>query len=82
VELAIPKLRLGDSSLPSSNHASAHRAGPLRRVMEASVHGVSTRAVDDDLVEAMGSKVGISKSGVGRICVGSTRLWEPSGALV
>ena len=38
-------------------------------VMEAYVHGVSTRAVDD-LVEAMGSKAGISKSEVSRICAG------------
>jgi putative transposase len=36
-------------------------------VMEAYVHGVSTRAVDD-LVEAMGVEAGISKSEVSRIC--------------
>ena len=37
--------------------------------MEAYVHGVSTRSVDD-LVEAMGSDTGISKSEVSRICAG------------
>lgn len=37
--------------------------------MEAYVHGVSTRAVDD-LVEAMGVDAGISKSEVSRIGVG------------
>jgi putative transposase len=69
VELAIPKLRRG-SFFPSILE-------PRRRidlalyavVMEAYVHGVSTRAVDD-LVEAMGSKAGISKSEVSRICAG------------
>jgi putative transposase len=69
VELAIPKLRRG-SFFPSILE-------PRRRidvalyavVMEAYVHGVSTRAVDD-LVEAMGSAAGISKSEVSRICAG------------
>jgi putative transposase len=69
VELAIPKLRKG-SFFPSILE-------PRRRidmalyavVMEAYVHGVSTRAVDD-LVEAMGSSAGISKSEVSRICAG------------
>src|SRR5262245_285157 len=37
--------------------------------MEAYVHGISTRAVDD-LVEAMGVEAGISKSEVSRICAG------------
>jgi putative transposase len=36
-------------------------------VMEAYVHGVSTRKVDD-LVTAMGAEAGISKSEVSRIC--------------
>jgi transposase-like protein len=36
-------------------------------VMEAYVHGVSTRKVDD-LVKAMGAASGISKSEVSRIC--------------
>ena len=37
--------------------------------MEAYVQGVSTRAVDD-LVGALGSSAGISRSEVSRICVG------------
>ncbi len=37
--------------------------------MEAYVHGVSTRSVDD-LVEALGVGSGISKSEVSRICGG------------
>jgi len=36
-------------------------------VMEAYVHGVSTRKVDD-LVTALGAESGISKSEVSRIC--------------
>jgi putative transposase len=67
VELRIPKLRKG-SFFPSILE-------PRRRidqalfavVMEAYVHGVSTRSVDD-LVEAMGVDAGISKSEVSRIC--------------
>ena len=35
--------------------------------MEAYVHGVSTRNVDD-LVKALGADTGISKSEVSRIC--------------
>jgi transposase-like protein len=38
-------------------------------VVEAYVHGISTRSVDD-LVEAMGAEAGISKSEVTRICAG------------
>src|ERR687886_1844675 len=67
VELAIPKLRHG-SFFPSLLE-------PRRRidralwavVMEAYVHGVSTRKVDD-LVQALGIESGISKSEVSRIC--------------
>ena len=47
-------------------------------VMEAYVHGVSTRSVDD-LVEAMGVDAGNSKSEVSRICAG---LDETVGAFV
>ena len=39
------------------------------RMMEAYVHGVSTRKVDD-LVKALGADTGISKSEVSRICAG------------
>ncbi|MFI0206666.1 transposase [Streptomyces sp. NPDC016734] len=38
-------------------------------IMEAHVHGVSTRSVDD-LVEALGSDTGTSRSEVSRICTG------------
>jgi putative transposase len=67
VELHIPKLRQG-SFFPALLE-------PRRRidralwavVMEAYVHGVSTRKVDD-LVTALGIDTGISKSEVSRIC--------------
>jgi len=67
VELRIPKFRAG-SFLPALLE-------PRRRidralwavVMEAYVHGVSTRKVDD-LVAALGIDAGISKSEVSRIC--------------
>jgi len=67
VHLAIPKLRQG-SFFPSILE-------PRRRidralfavVMEAYVHGVSTRKVDD-LVQALGASSGMSKSEVSRIC--------------
>jgi putative transposase len=67
VNLKIPKLRQG-SFFPSLLE-------PRRRidkalwavVMEAYVHGVSTRKVDD-LVAALGIEAGISKSEVSRIC--------------
>ena len=67
VELRIPKFRAG-SFLPALLE-------PRRRidralwavVMEAYVHGVSTRKVDD-LVQALGIDAGISKSEVSRIC--------------
>ncbi|HEX2275164.1 MAG TPA: IS256 family transposase [Acidimicrobiales bacterium] len=67
VELAIPKLRHG-SFFPALLE-------PRRRidralwavVIEAFVHGVSTRKVDD-LVAALGIDAGVSKSQVSRIC--------------
>jgi transposase-like protein len=67
VELRIPKFREG-SFFPALLE-------PRRRidralwavVMEAYVHGVSTRKVDD-LVRALGIDAGISKSEVSRIC--------------
>src|ERR1700730_18594915 len=67
IDLRIPKLRRG-SFFPSLLE-------PRRRidravwavVMEAYVHGVSTRKVDD-LVAALGIDTGISKSEVSRIC--------------
>jgi putative transposase len=67
VELRIPKLRRG-SFFP----AVLERRRRIDRalyavVMEAYVHGVSTRKVDD-LVAALGLESGISKSEVSRIC--------------
>lgn len=67
LDLRIPKFRAG-SFLPTLLE-------PRRRidralwavVMEAYVHGVSTRKVDD-LVRALGIEAGISKSEVSRIC--------------
>ena len=67
VELKIPKLRKG-SFFPSilERRRRIDRA-LFAVVMEAYVHGVSTRKVDD-LVGALGAASGISKSEVSRIC--------------
>jgi len=67
VELQIPKLREG-SFFPSllERRRRIDRA-LFAVVMEAWVHGVSTRKVDD-LVKALGAASGISKSEVSRIC--------------
>jgi len=67
VELKIPKLRTG-SFFPSllERRRRIDRA-LFAVVMEAWVHGVSTRKVDD-LVAALGVASGISKSEVSRIC--------------
>ncbi len=68
VALSIPKLRAG-SFFPSVLEPRRRIDQALYAVvMEAYVHGVSTRAVDD-LVVAMGGS-GISKSEVSRICAG------------
>jgi len=67
VELRIPKLRKG-SFFPVILEPRRRIDQALYAVvMEAYVHGVSTRSVDD-LVEAMGADAGISKSEVSRIC--------------
>ena len=67
VELAIPKLRKG-SFFPSvlERRRRIDRA-LFAVVIEAYVHGVSTRKVDD-LVRSLGLAAGISKSEVSRIC--------------
>jgi len=69
VDLKIPKLRHG-SFFPSilERRRRIDRA-LFAVVMEAYVHGVSTRKVDD-LVSALGAASGISKSEVSRICAG------------
>ncbi len=67
VELAIPKLRSG-SFFPALLEPRRRIDRALWAViMEAFVHGVSTRKVDD-LVGALGIDAGVSKSQVSRIC--------------
>ena len=67
VELAIPKLRHG-SFFPALLEPRRRIDRALWAViMEAFVHGVSTRKVDD-LVVALGIDAGVSKSSVSRIC--------------
>jgi transposase-like protein len=67
LELRIPKLRSG-SFFPSLLERRRRVDQALFVVvMEAYLHGVSTRKVDD-LVKALGADTGISKSEVSRIC--------------
>lgn len=68
VQLSIPKLRTGSffPSILSPRRRIDHALYAV--VMEAYVHGVSTRSVDD-LVAALGAS-GVSKSEVSRICAG------------
>ena len=69
VELRMPKLRKG-SFFPVILEPRRRIDQALYAVvMEAYVHGVSTRSVDD-LVAALGIDSGISKSEVSRICAG------------
>jgi transposase-like protein len=67
LELRIPKLRAG-SFFPSllERRRRVDQAS-FAVIMEAYLHGVSTRKVDD-LVKALGADAGISKSEVSRIC--------------
>jgi putative transposase len=67
LDLAIPKVRTG-SFFPALLECRRRIDQALYAViMEAYVHGVSTRSVDD-LVKALGSDTGVSKSEVSRIC--------------
>ena len=69
LELSIPKLRQG-SFFPALLERRRRVDQALYAVvMEAYLHGVSTRKVDD-LVHALGADSGISKSEVSRICAG------------
>jgi putative transposase len=69
VSLRIPKLRQG-AFFPVILEPRRRIDQALHAVvMEAYVHGVSTRSVDD-LVAALGIDTGISKSEVSRICAG------------
>jgi putative transposase len=69
IGLRIPKLRQG-AFFPVILEPRRRIDQALHAVvMEAYVHGVSTRSVDD-LVQALGIDTGISKSEVSRICAG------------
>jgi hypothetical protein len=67
LELRIPKLRAGSffPSLLERRRRIDQALFPV--IMEAYLHGVSTRKVDD-LVRALGADTGIFKSEVSRIC--------------
>jgi putative transposase len=67
IELKIPKLRSGSFFPQILERRRRIDRALYAVVMEAYVHGVSTRKVDD-LVEALGASSGISKSEVSRIC--------------
>ena len=68
LELRIGKLRSGPSFFPCLLERRRRVDQALFAVvMEAYLHGVSTRKVDD-LVKALGADTGISKSEVSRIC--------------
>ncbi len=69
VELKIPKLRKGSFFWSILERRRRIDRALFAVVMEAYVHGVSTRKVDD-LVAALGAASGISKSEVSRICAG------------
>ena len=67
VELQIPKLRQGSFFPQILERRRRIDRALFAVVMEAYIHGVSTRKVDD-LVGALGVASGISKSAVSRIC--------------
>jgi putative transposase len=67
LDLAIPKLRSGSFFAALLERRRRIDQALYAVVMEAYVHGVSTRSVDD-LVKALGADTGISKSEVSRIC--------------
>ncbi len=67
--VAIPKLRAGTFTTTVLEPRRRIDQALFAVVMEAYVHGVSTRKVDD-LVASMGIDTGISKSEVSRICAG------------
>jgi putative transposase len=69
LDLRIPKLRQGSFFPALLERRRRVDQALFAVVMEAYVHGVSTRKVDD-LVKALGAESGISKSEVSRICAG------------
>jgi transposase-like protein len=69
LDLKIPKLRAGSFFPALLERRRRVDQALFAVVMEAYLHGVSTRKVDD-LVKALGAETGISKSEVSRICGG------------
>jgi putative transposase len=69
LDLRIPKLRAGTFFPALLERRRRIDQALFAVVMEAYLHGVSTRKVDD-LVKALGADTGISKSEVSRICAG------------
>ena len=67
LQLKIPKLRQGTFFPSLLERRRRVDQALFAVVMEAYLHGVSTRKVDD-LVKALGADTGISKSEVSRIC--------------
>jgi transposase-like protein len=67
LELRIPKLRSGSFFPCLLERRRRVDQALFAVIMEAYLHGVSTRKVDD-LVKALGADTGISKSEVSRIC--------------
>src|SRR5205085_11332423 len=67
LELRIPKLRAGSFFPSLLERRRRVDQSLLAVIMEAYLHGTSTRKVDD-LVKALGADSGISKSEVSRIC--------------
>ena len=67
LELRIPKLRSGSFFPALLERRRRVDQCLFAVVMEAYLHGTSTRKVDD-LVKALGADTGISKSEVSRIC--------------
>jgi putative transposase len=77
LELHIPKLRAGSFFPSLLERRRGVDQALFAVVMEAYLHGVSTRKVDD-LVRALGADRGISKSEVSRICAdldGEVSAW-------
>ena len=69
LDLRIPKLRVGTFFPALLERRRRIDQALFAVVMEAYLHGVSTRKVDD-LVKALAADTGISKSEVSRICAG------------
>ena len=69
LELRIPKLRAGTFFPALLERRRRIDQALFAVVMEAYLHGVSTRKVDDP-VKALGADTGISKSELSRICAG------------